>query len=107
MLHYYLFHIHRPLYCLVSMHGSEYVIISNFLSANSHAFSMRSVACSETVPLRLSIMYRQNSISACNMFSSVCIAALSTNSVFDGRTLGVSDDLRLTNVDNQLTEVDG
>ena len=81
------------------------VIINNFLSANSHAFSMRSVASSETVPLRLSIMYRQNSISACNICSSVCIAALSTDVVLDGRTLGKSDGFGLTNVDNQLTEV--
>jgi hypothetical protein len=50
-------------------------------------------------------MYRQNSISACNICSSVCIAALSTDVVLDGRTLGKSDGFGLTNVDNQLTEV--
>ena len=81
-------------------------IIISFLSASSHASNMRSVVCSETVPLRLSIMWRQNSISACNMVSSVCIVALSTGCVCDERTLGKPRECCLTNVDNQLTEAE-
>lgn len=56
IFHHQLLHTGPSCYCFASIFDGTFTIIINRLSANSHAFIMRSVACSETIPLRLSIM---------------------------------------------------